>query len=256
MMNTPRPLALQLYTVREAAAHDLQATLAAVSAAGFAGVELAGLHGHPPATVRGWLADLGLVVTSAHVGMGDADTERRSLDELAEMGVTSWVIPAAPPERFVDIAGVRSLAEDITTRAAAAAARGWSLGYHNHWWELESHLDGEPALTHLFRALGPDVFAEVDIYWAKVGGVDPAALVTGLGPRAQLLHVKDGPADDREADNVAVGSGSVDIAGVLAAGEHVRWHIVELDRCATDMMAAIRASARWLTGRGLSQGRA
>ena len=33
--------------------------------------------------------------------------------------------------------------------------------------------DGRPALLHLFEHLAPDVFAEVDIYWAQVGGSDP-----------------------------------------------------------------------------------
>ena len=58
-------------------------------------------------------------------------------------------------------------------------------------------------MLHLFDALDPDVIAEVDIYWAKVGGVDPAALVAELGERAALLHVKDGPAEDPRQAMVA-----------------------------------------------------
>jgi sugar phosphate isomerase/epimerase len=255
-MDTPTPLALQLYSLREAADRDLPGTLAAVAAAGYQAVELAGLYGHSPAAVRGWLADQGLAVTSAHVGTRDEATLPRSLDELVEVGVTSWVIPWAPPERFADLAAVHDLAEEIAGRAEMAAARGLSLGYHNHEFELASNLDGEPALIHLFRALDPAVIAEVDIYWAQVGGVDPAALVAELGSRVQLLHVKDGPARHHDDDHVAVGTGSVDIPGVLAAATSARWHIVELDRCATDMLTAVQASARWLTGRGLSQGRA
>ena len=33
--------------------------------------------------------------------------------------------------------------------------------------------DGRPALLHLFELVAPDVIAEVDIYWAQVGGSDP-----------------------------------------------------------------------------------
>ncbi len=255
-MHTSKPVALQLYTLREAAARDLPGTLAAVAAAGYVGVELAGLYGHRAAAVRGWLADEGLAVTSAHVGTGDEASLPVSLDDLVEIGVTTWVIPWAPPERFADLAAVRALAAEIAGRAEMAAARGLSLGYHNHEFELASNLDGEPALIHLFRALDPAIIAEVDIYWAQVGGVDPATLVAELGPRVQLIHVKDGPARHHDDDHVAVGSGSVDIPGALAAAASARWHIVELDRCATDMLTAVQASARWLTGRGLSQGRA
>jgi sugar phosphate isomerase/epimerase len=255
-MNTPKPLALQLYTLRETAAQDLPGTIAAVAAAGYVGVELAGLYGHPPAIVRRWLADEGLTVTSAHAGLQDEESQRRMLGDLAEVGVPVWVVPSAPRERFADMGAVRSLAEDLSRRAATAAGLGLAFGYHNHEWELQSIIDGESALVHLFRALDPAAIAEVDIYWAKFGGADPAALITELGPRAQLLHVKDGPAATRDDDHVAVGSGTIDIPGILAGGAHVRWHIVELDRCATDMLEAAQASARWLTGQGLSEGRA
>jgi sugar phosphate isomerase/epimerase len=254
-MTTPRPMGLQLYSLREVAAGDLPGTLDAVAAAGFAGVELAGLYGHAPATVRGWLAAAGLAVPSAHAGLQDLETQRRALDDLREVGVDTWVIPSAPAGRFADAAAIRSLADDIHERARLAASLGLRTGYHNHWWELESRIDGEAALVHLVRALDPDTVVEVDIYWAQVGGEDPAALIRRLGPRVELLHVKDGPARSRDDDHVALGTGSVDLVAALAAGEHVRWHIVELDRCATDMLTAIRASARWLTDHGLSTGR-
>ncbi len=255
-MQTSKPLAVQLYTLRELAARDLPGTLAAVAAAGYQAVELAGLYGHPPATVRGWLADAGLAVTSAHVGTRDESILPGNLDELVEVGVTTWIIPWAPPERFATRASVVAMAEELSARAEMAAARGLRLGYHNHAFELASVPDGEPALVQLFRALDRTIIAEVDTYWAQVGGVDPAALVAELGPRVELIHVKDGPACDHDDDHVAVGSGSVDIPGVLAAATSARWHIVELDRCATDMLGAVQASARWLTSRGLSQGRA
>ena len=135
-------------------------------------------------------------------------------------------------------------------------ARGLTLGYHNHFWELTAMPDGRPALVHLFEQLAPDVIAEVDIYWAQVGGADPAALVTTLGDRVGLLHVKDGPADKPKHPMVAVGDGVVDIPGVLAASPAARWHIVELDRCATDMFEAVERSYDYLVGNGLSAGRA
>ena len=38
-----------------------------------------------------------------------------------------------------------------------------------------------PALLALFDRLAPGVVAEVDIYCARVGGVDPAELLAELG---------------------------------------------------------------------------
>ena len=113
--------------------------------------------------------------------------------------------------------------------------------------------DGRPALLHLFDHLAPDVIAEVDIYWAQVGGSDPKAIVAELGSRVGLLHVKDGPADVPQSPMVAVGDGVVDVPGVLAAAPGARWHIVELDRCATDMFDAVERSYDYLVGNGYSR---
>jgi sugar phosphate isomerase/epimerase len=130
-----------------------------------------------------------------------------------------------------------------------------AFGYHNHFWEL-TEVEGRSALLHLFDTADPSVFAEVDIYWAQVGGADPAALVAELADRVGLLHVKDGPAAEPRQSMTAVGDGAVDIAGVLAAAPSARWHIVELDRCDTNMADAVAKSCEYLVGNGLSQGRA
>jgi sugar phosphate isomerase/epimerase len=67
-------------------------------------------------------------------------------------------------------------------------------------------------------------------------------VIKELGARVPLLHIKDGPADSREANMVAVGEGVMDVAGIVAAGKSAEWLIVELDRCATDMLEAVRKS--------------
>jgi sugar phosphate isomerase/epimerase len=107
----------------------------------------------------------------------------------------------------------------------------------------------------LFRLVDDSVFAEVDTYWAKVGGVDPARIVADLGTRARLLHIKDGPADNAESPMTAVGDGVMDVAAI-AKVSRAKWHIVELDRCATDMFTAIEKSHAYLTTHGLAVGRA
>ena len=136
-----------------------------------------------------------------------------------------------------------------------ARSRGVSLGYHNHWWEFSTILDGQTAWSTLIERLDPTVFAEVDIYWATLGGADPRQVIADLGDRLWLLHVKDGPCDAPESPMVAVGSGTLDIPAILASAPTAKWHIVELDRCATDMFTALADSYRYLVDNGLSQGR-
>ncbi len=256
-MTMPPPLAVQLYSLREAAAHDLPGTLEQVARAGFLGVEYASLHDQAPADVRRWASDLGLTGVGIHRRMPPGPDAEGVLDEAAELGVRTAIVPWAEPERFASEAGVRTLAEELAQAQSQAAARGMRLGYHNHEFEPVPGADGVTALERLFALAGPDLLAEVDIYWATVAGTDPADLIRRLGSRVRFLHVKDGPADpaDRDAPQVAVGTGRVDVEGAIAAATQVEWHVVELDACATDMLEAIDRSARFLADRGWSQDR-
>lgn len=252
------PLAVQLYSLRDAAAGDLPGVLDRVAAAGFLGVEYASLHDYAPADVRRWASDLGLEGVGIHRRMPPGDEGARVLDEAAELGVDTVIVPWAEPERFATDEGISTLADELARARTQAAARGLRLGYHNHEFEPAARdAAGMTGLERLFELAGPDLIAEVDIYWATVGGEDPAALIGRLGSRVRLLHVKDGPADpaDRDAPQVSAGSGRVDITGAIAAGEAVEWHVVEFDSCATDMLEALRGSVRYLVDEGLSRGR-
>jgi sugar phosphate isomerase/epimerase len=255
----PTPLAVQLYSLRDVAGDDLPGTLERVASAGFLGVEYASLHDHAPATVRRWAEDLGLAGVGIHRRMPPGGEGERVLDEAAELGVGTVIVPWVEPDRFATDEAIATLADELARAQAQAASRGIRLGYHNHEFEPAARVrDGTTGLDRLFELAGPDLVAEVDIYWATVGGEDPAALVRRLGSRVRSLHVKDGPADpaDRDAPQVAVGSGRVDVMGAIEAAAAVEWHVVELDRCATDMLEALRASVRYLVDRGRSRARA
>ncbi len=252
---TSTPVALQLYTMREAAAVDFTGVLHQVAAMGYVGVELAGFHDLSPGQLAALLDELGLAVASAHASSADPDRFKAELDAFLTLGCDTVVMPMLPPDQFREPAAIRANAGTLNTLAGLARERGMTFGYHNHFWEMRE-VEGRPALLHLFDALDPQTVAEVDIYWAQVGGTDPAALVRELGERVALLHVKDGPADDPRSAMVAVGDGAVDIAGVLAAAPAARWHIVELDRCDGDIAGAARRSCEYLVGHGLSRGRA
>jgi sugar phosphate isomerase/epimerase len=248
-------VSIQLYSLREEAAVDFRAVLARLGRIGFVGVETAGFHGLTGAEVRRTLDDAGLVASSAHVGLAKRDDYDRALDDHQELGCSTVVIPALGPASFADLDAIRAAADLVNATNERVRARGLTLGYHNHYWELQSVIDDRPALLHLFDQVDGSVLAEVDVYWARVGGVDPTELVAELGERAALLHVKDGPAGDPSQAMVAVGDGAIDVAAVVAAAPAARWHIIELDRCATDMFEAVERSYHYLVENQLSRGR-
>ena len=99
------------------------------------------------------------------------------------------------------------------------------------------------------------MLVELDAYWARMGGADPAEVIARLGDRVRFLHVKDGPAVSYEDDvMVPIGEGDTDWSRVLTAPSGVRWHIVELERLRVDTFAALERSYAYLTGHGLSEG--
>jgi sugar phosphate isomerase/epimerase len=248
------PISVQLYSLREEAARDFPSVLRRLGATGFVGVELAGLHGLSPAEFLAVTGEAGLTVSSGHIG-GSPDVMLSSLDDFEAIGCETAVLAYLPPENFATLDAVKASAEFINQTHQTAAARNITLGYHNHWWEFETVLDGRSAWSHLWDHLEPGIVAELDLYWCLVGGGEPKAVISDLGDRLTLLHVKDGPANDPKAAMVSVGSGSVAIAEILSAAPTARWHVVELDRCDTDMATAVDDSYRFLTSNGLSRGR-
>lgn len=247
---TGNPPALQLYTVRDQLAAGRKGVLAQVAADGYGAVEAFGIL-EDPAGLAADLAAAGLAVCSAHATPAGEQADA-VIAAARVLGTDTVIVPYQPPARFTDAASVRELAAELNAMAARLAADGLRLGYHNHDFELASVIGGRPALEVLAGSLDDAVLLEVDTYWAAVGGQDVPALLGRLGERVRYLHVKDGPVT-KDDPMTAVGAGRMPVAEILAAAPAAEWHVVELDRCGTDMMTAVAQSLAWLAGRGLAR---
>ena len=249
-----KPVALQLYSLREKAKDDFVAVLKDVAEMGYVGVETAGLHGLPAEEVRKVLDDLELVCCSTHGPFPTKETIARRADEAAALG-TDRIISGLGPKAFADADACKASVEQIQAAVALAAEQGMKFGYHNHYWEFD-RVDGEYPYEMILREV-PDVFIELDVYWAaNFGAVDVPAITAKYASRIPLLHVKDGPLV-KDEPHTAVGAGKMDIPAVVkAADENVlQWLVVELDDCATDISQACAESVRYLIGEGLGRGR-
>ena len=246
------PPALQLYTLREQLAKtDRKAVLRSVADFGYGAIEPYDVLTDPE-QLRADLDEAGLAVCSVHAKILDGEGEAM-LRGAQALGAGTVIVPWADPVRFADAEAIAVLAGELNEAAVKLADLGLRLGYHNHWFELELADGGKTGLEILADATNEDVMLEVDTYWAAVGGQDVPALLRRLGDRVRYLHVKDGPIGTREGDMmVAVGSGRMPVADILAACPSAEWHVVELDRCATDMLTAVRESLEWLAGQGLA----
>jgi sugar phosphate isomerase/epimerase len=244
-----RPVALQLYTVRDELGADRAGVLRRLAGFGYRTVEPYDVLTDPD-VLRAELDAAGLGVCSVHTRPFGDDAEA-AFRGARTVGAATVIVPYLPPERYADADGVAAVAAELNDAAKRAAQHGLRLGYHNHDFELSSLIGGRPALEVLADQLDPEVILEVDTYWAAVGGQPVPELLGRLGPRVRYLHVKDGPVT-KEDPMTAVGSGKMPIAEILAASPSVEWHVVELDACATDMMTAVADSLTWLVNHGLA----
>ncbi|ASK66087.1 xylose isomerase [Brachybacterium avium] len=238
-------ISVQMYSVREALATDVQGTVQRL-------VELELTHAEPyhlleyrDELVRA-REQFPIDFPSAHQSfLGEVDFPA-VLEAAQAVGVQYLVDPFWNPEDWTDAEKVRALADTLNQRAVAAAEAGIRVGYHNHHFELASQLGGRSALEVFAEALDPQVVLEVDTYWAAVGGADVPALLGRLGERVQLVHLKDGDLSTDPAAQLPLGTGAMPLAETLQAASGAAYGVIEFDDYAGDMFEGIAASVAHL----------
>ncbi len=240
-MNT---VAVQLYSVRELLQQDFEGTIRRLSDIGYQAVETASIYGESPQQARELFDELGIRVCAAHINFPLSDSLNKVLDTLGVLGCDTLVCPGLRPY-FQDIDGIQRACDLLNETHAAIQSAGLSLAYHNHDFELQTTA-GQYGLLHLLAGLDESIMLEVDVYWLQVAGVHVLDVLDSLGGRVKLLHLKDG-SGNRDAAMTALGTGVMDIPAVVAHSS-AAWHIVEIDRCDTDMLTALEQSYRYLEG--------
>ncbi|MEP6844615.1 MAG: sugar phosphate isomerase/epimerase [Panacibacter sp.] len=263
--NKPAKIGLQLYTVRNKIKENIADTLYKIADVGFEAVETAFWPDDISIKQAGkHLKDAGLSVCSAHVEL-PIGHKKSAMLEIAETFNCKKMIWHGWPEdkRYSTLEGTKELVDIYNEASHFAKSNGLQFGLHNHWWEYRNKIDGRLVYEVLIKTVDPDIFFEIDTYWVKVAGHDPAKIVAEFGKRAPLLHIKDGPAkwnDSLPEDNpdpmVAVGKGTQDFPAIVkAANGNTEWMIVEMDRTDADVFTAIKDSYDYLIKNGLAKGK-
>ena len=133
----------------------------------------------------------GLKVSSAHVPIEALESSLdKALDEQQDLGNGHVIVPYLGDDRR-NKAGYLALAASLNKIAAACAKRQMTLSYHNHDFEFTDY-DGTTGLDLIWQHTDAKlVTCELDCYWARFAGVDPATYVRTLGSRVKFLHLKD-----------------------------------------------------------------
>jgi sugar phosphate isomerase/epimerase len=242
-MTNRTQLSVQLYTVRSFLSEDFDGTLAKIAGFGFTQVE--------PFAFMNFLDDLSTGLTKHNLSaptthMGFLSGGQDEIFAAAkELGITTVIEPAVREQHWQTEEDIKSTASQLNEAAEKAAQLGLRVGYHNHWWEIESVVNGKHGLEVLADNLAPEVVLEVDTYWAYAGGADVPALLNRLGDRVAAMHIKDGDGSVDPKRQVAVGLGSLPVQEILAAKPDAL-RVVELDDSEGDLLQAVQDSYAYL----------
>jgi len=233
--NAKPPLGLQLYSLRGMLAKDVPGTLKQVKAWGFDEVETFEPFG---AAIAPQLKAAGLKARAMHIGFDRFEKDMAGvLRDADAVGATTVLNPSLPHKAFpATREEVRAAAGAFARWSKACRAAGKRFGYHLHGHEFGPAPEGT-LFDVLAKESGPDVGFEFDVYWIAYGGGDPVALMKKHAGRVWFTHLKDMPkglapgvpAALRAESKVVLGTGGLDIKGIVAAGPAagVEMHIIE-----------------------------
>ena len=194
-----KEIGLQLYTLRKAIDENTSSALAAAAAAGYAQVEPFGFPNAKSMEMIRIARDLGLEVHSSHFAWQSVTEPEKEgvapfaqiLEQAHSAGLSHLVIPYLDASARKTADDYRRIAERCNAAAVQAAAAGIQLAYHNHNFEFAPLEGGTTGYDVFMAEFAPEMKFELDVFWVKAGGVEPAALLEKLSDRVSQVHLKD-----------------------------------------------------------------
>jgi sugar phosphate isomerase/epimerase len=242
---TKRVPGVQLYTVRDSMAKDVDKTLQAIAGIGYREVEFAGYFTRSPKEIRDMLERYGLVSPSTHVnGETVADDPNPFVDVAAEIGHDYVTIAYMQEENRRTVDDWKRWAEVANRLGETCRANGMRAGYHNHDFEFRP-IDGVIPFEILLNETEAGLLDfEIDFFWATEAGRDVRDVLAMAPGRMSMSHIKDRNVAGHMVD---VGDGEIDFAAILAdpAAESIRHCFVEHDS-PEDPFRTVAASYRVL----------
>jgi sugar phosphate isomerase/epimerase len=247
-------IALQLYTMRDLAKKDLDATLKQCADMGWKYVQWSGMPALKADQIRAALDKAGLICVAAHVSIEDFE---KNFDEQVAFWKTVGARDIAPGEMMKDcrdnldnwLKGAKRL-EDLAVKLKSAGIR---LSFHNHTGEFAKFTGDDRLKEDLVLETAKNVNMELDIAWAAAAKADPAAYLRKYKGRCPVVHAKDVLIQGNRNTLTALGKGSVKWDDVFAAGKEagVEWYIYEQDNGQGTPIEFARASYEWLSKQAL-----
>jgi sugar phosphate isomerase/epimerase len=250
-------LAVQLYTVREAVAKNLESALEQLAGLGYKNIELYGYNGtffgKTVSEFKTILSNTGIKVLSSHHTTGIAmkgkgtltDGWDKAIEDIHAIGAEYMVCAFLfPNERTSEL--YKSLPAMLDKAGTATETAGIQFAYHNHDFEFEK-LDDTLVYDFLLKNTSPElVKMELDLYWISKAGHDPVQYFEKYPGRFHMWHVKDMEAETKAITEV--GNGTIDFDRIFSARKKagLKYWFVEQDTSKRDKFESLKISRDYL----------
>ncbi len=224
--------AIQLWTLRNEMAKDVQATITEVSRLGYKAIETygfdGGFYGRDAREFSRFCADRGLAIFSSHSGI-TRENAAAFAEKAASAGLEFLILPSmmGRPEKSLD--DFKRTADEMNAMGEQCLRHGLRFAYHNHDFEFRP-LEGRLPYDVLLQYTDPKLVSfQLDIYWIIKAGKDPFWYFDKHPGRFTTWHVKDLATDGKSC---IVGNGRIDFKNLLekAAQSGVEKLIVEQEQ--------------------------
>jgi sugar phosphate isomerase/epimerase len=235
-------LGMQMGSMRQLMAQDVDLTLQRLQDLGIKYIEGSRARGLSATEYKKKLDQYGIQVIADGIGfplLEEPDSIKTRIERAKVFGTPYFVCYWIPHDgdNFT-FAEMKHAVEVFNKAGKQLADAGISLVYHPHGYEFREY-DGEGTMfDYLLENTDPRyVNFQMDVFWIKNPGQDPAALLRKYPGRFPLTHLKDrrkgtignqNGRQDKET-NVTLGMGDVNIAEVIKAAKEtgVKYHIIE-----------------------------
>ena len=242
-------LGLQLYSVRDAMNKDAAGSLKKVAEMGYKYVEHAGYgngkfyKNYSAKEFKALLDSNGLKMCSGHTSFTkeswDAskndftDGWKQLVEDAATAGQQYVISPWIDESYYKTYDDLVRFLDLFNKNGELCKAHGMKFGYHNHWFEFNTVLNGQKMYDIILQKTDPSlVVQQLDMGNLYNGGAIAIAVIMQYPDRFELMHVKDEiPATQGQEkyESTILGQGIVDTKKVCDQGRKggTKYYIIE-----------------------------
>ncbi len=253
---TAQEVGLQLYSLRNQFKDDVPGTLQLIKDWDITKIEGGGTYDMPMKEFEALLKKNNLEVVSVGASFEELEDNPQMVIDNAKAFGAKYVMCAWVPhdDNKWDLKETKHATQVFNKAGKLLKENGMTLAYHAHGYEFRPYKDG--TLFDYMAQHAKNFTFELDVFWAQHGGADSLALMKKYPDKFTLLHLKDmekgvkgnNTGHEDEETNVVLGTGQVDIAGIVAEAKKLGIEYMFIEDESSSVVEQVPQSLEYLKG--------